>query len=218
MSTIFKKAVTYRGGKAKPDTIRLWTMQPSEVWDKLRAQGTLLVDPAYHSTDPDFDTDFRRSYEWLREQMKIRVPGYQGNYPWWAYDYKIDLRSWAYQLEPPGVPYIRLELAVPTEKVLLSAYGAWHAVLTPCYLPYATDEEGWEKEDEAWDAELAANGLDLHPPFPEPWHSRMVASWQRIFDVDDLRDTNTIQANFEVLALNDVVAVTEFTTRARTKR
>ena len=39
----------------------------------------------------------------------------------------------------------------------------------------------------------------------------MVASWERIFDVDDLRDTNTIQACFERLELNDVVTVTEFT-------
>jgi len=75
------------------------------------------------------------------------------------------------------------------------------------------DNEGWECEDNAWNKELKENGLDPYQehPLPEPWHSRMVASWERIFDVDDLRDTNTIQACFERLELNDVVTVTEFT-------
>lgn len=41
----------------------------------------------------------------------------------------------------------------------------------------------------------------------------MTASWERIFDVDDLRETNTIQACFERLDLADVVKVTLFTPR-----
>jgi len=46
----------------------------------------------------------------------------------------------------------------------------------------------------------------------------MTASWGRIFDADDLRDTNTIQACFERLDLEDVVKVTFFTPRRQRDR
>jgi hypothetical protein len=106
-----------------------------------------------------------------------------------------------------------LELEIPDDRVLLSAYGAWFWVLNRWYLPYATDEEGYEREREAWDEELTSNGLDPYKQPPEPWRSRMVESWQRIFDVDDLRETNTIQACFEQLNLDDVVESKEFIPR-----
>ena len=201
------RAVTCKIAKARPGTVRLWTIQPLHVWEKLRQMGALWVDPG---TD-EFSHEFRESYDWMCRQMRRRLPEYEGHYPWWAYDYKLDLRSFRYQSGTGR--QVLLELALPPEQVLFSAYGAWHFVLGPSYLPYALDNEGWECEDNAWKKELKENGLDPYQehPLPEPWHSRMVASWERIFDVDDLRDTNTIQACFERLELNDVVTVTEFT-------
>ncbi len=61
--------------------------------------------------------------------------------------------------------------------------------------------------------ELLAHGLNERAGLrlPEPWRSRMIASWDRIFDVDDLRATNTIQACFERLEMQDVVVVTFYT-------
>lgn len=149
------------------------------------------------------------------QQMRRRLPEYQGHYPWWAYDYKLDLRSFRHHVY--GGRQVLMELAVPLERVLLSAYGAWHCVLNRFYLPHAVDEEGYEREQDAWDAELEAEGLDAYwgAILPEPWQSRMAASWDRIFDADDLRDTNTIQACFERLDLSDVVQVTEFTPTKR---
>ena len=173
------RAVTYKIAKARPGTVRLWTIQPLHVWEKLRQMGALWVDPG---TD-EFSHEFRESYDWMCRQMRRRLPEYEGHYPWWAYDYKLDLRSFRYQSGTGR--QVLLELALPPEQVLFSAYGAWHFVLGPSYLPYALDNEGWECEDNA--------------------------CWERIFDVDDLRDTNTIQACFERLELNDVVTVTEFT-------
>ena len=143
--------------------------------------------------------------------MRRRVLGYEGRYPWWAYEHKPDLRRYK-----PGIgPSVRLELAMPPERVLLSAYGAWHYVLGLWYLPQSVAEEEAERESNSWEEELKQHGLDQYRgrPLPEPWHSRMSASWERIFDVENLRETNTIQACFECLNIEDVVKVTFFTSR-----
>lgn len=203
------RSVTRIVGKAKPGTIRLWTIQPLWVWERLCEQEMLYSDP----TQEEFFQDFQAAYDWMRDQMHRRLPVYAGHYPWWAYEHKPDLRH-RYR-DGPG-RHVRLELAVPTERVLLSAYGAWHFVLNPSYLPHSADDAGFEQETNAWEEELKQNGLEPYKDhlLPEPWHSRMTATWERIFDVDDLRETNTIQACFERLDLADVVKVTIFTPRS----
>ena len=208
LGNVGERAVSYRVNRPLPSTVRLWTLQPILVWEELRQHGSLYVDPVHHSDVDDFQ---KKAYEWLREQTAQRIPGYRGHYPWWANDFKLDLRSQRKAFGKPGERYVRLELAVPQEQVLLSAYGAWHCVLNRWYLPYATDPDGWDQESAAWEAELTVQGIDRwSSALPEPYHSRMVASWNRIFDADDLRETNTIQATFERLALENVVTVTEY--------
>ena len=73
--------------------------------------------------------------------------------------------------------------------------------------------EDYERELDAWQEEAVRHGVDVygHNPFVEPWETQMQASWQRIFDVEERRPTETIQATFERLELGDVVKVTEFT-------
>jgi hypothetical protein len=62
--------------RSKPtDTLRVWTIQPGEVWDQLEARGTLTVDPRYSA-------NLHHCYEWLRPQLARRIPGYAGHYPW----------------------------------------------------------------------------------------------------------------------------------------
>ena len=189
--------------------MRLWTIQLFWVWEWFCEQETLWSDP----TGEAFFQDFQDSYEWMRGQMRCRLPGYEGRHPWWAYDYKPDLRRY----KPGAGQMVRLELAVPPEHVLLSSCGAWHYVLNLWYLPHSVVGEEHARESNAWEEELERHGLN---PFsgrwpPDPWQSRMVASWERIFDVDDLRETNTIQACFECLDFADVVRVTFFTPRLR---
>lgn len=194
------RAVTRTVGRARLGTQRLWTFQPLRVWERLCEQKTLLSDP----TGEDFFQEFQASYDWMRVQMRRRLPDYAGHYPWWAYEHKPDLR---HQNACGTELHIRMELAVPPERVLLSAYGAWHSVLGPSYLPHSAELTECRRESDAWDDELEQHGLDPYQSrsLPEPWQSRMTVSWERIFDVDDLRDSNTIQACFERLDLADVV-------------
>ena len=146
----------------------------------------------------------------MRQEMHKRLPNYEGHYPWWAYDYRLDLRSFRHQVVPGD--YVLLGLAVPTERVLLSAYGAWHSVLNDDYLPQAASDAGYDQEIEFWHEELRRAGVNPYGSrvLPEPWQSRVVESWQPIFDVEDLRETNTIQACFERLDLDEIVEATLF--------
>jgi hypothetical protein len=170
------------------------------------------VDPA--CIESSFFQDFLPLYDWMREQMAGRLAGYQGHYPWWAWSRpKPDLRRWYSRCYPTGTPCVRLELAIPRERVLLSNESTWIVVLNRWYLALTGTE------DEQWEAELAAQNLDpLASSLPEPWHSRRLASWERIFDLEALAaggswSTDRVQATFERLELADVVEVTEFTTR-----
>lgn len=187
--------------------MRLWTIQPLWVWERLHESRTLWSDP---TGEEGFEEAFQDAYDWMRGQMHRRLPGYRGRYPWWAYEHKPDLRSYYHG---PGAS-VRLELALPPERALLSAYGAWHCVLNPMYLPQSVEDGEYERESDAWDEELERHGLNPYQvSLPEPWHTRRTASWGRIFDVDNLRETNTVQACFERLDLEDVVRVTFFTPR-----
>jgi len=105
---------------------------------------------------------------------------------------------------------VRIEVEIPADQVLLSAYGAWHYVLNRWYLPHAVEPAAYEAEGDDWRSRLEQAGVAARWPYPEPWHSEVVASWQRIFDVDELRATNTIQGCFEKLRLCDVVEVKAF--------
>jgi len=208
------RTLRHRVNRPKPGTIRLWTIQPIEVWTALQREGVLYVEEAL---TPDLD-GFRREYDWLREQARRRIRGYGGRYPWWAYDTKPDLRKHRFDAGPPGSRHVRLELAVTEEEVLLSDYGGWLYVLNAFYLPCATRGAAWlgEDDDDGWDTELDELGISSWVrPLPEPYQSRLEQSWERIFNTDGLRGTDNLQATFERLALEDVVAVTEFTTQAR---
>jgi hypothetical protein len=179
------------------------------MWERLQAEGGLWVDPS----QPGFMegmADHRGAYDWLREQMSLRVPGYTGRYPWWAYEEpKPNLRRFRHQLNP-GARFVRLELAVPAEEVLLSGYSDWHFVLNRWFLAVT------EEEQAAWFAEMDALkrdcGVDPYSTasLPEPWETRLRASWEVMFDVETRRHLNTVQATFEQLRLADVRGVTEF--------
>lgn len=76
-----QRSRTYRVGKARPGTVCRWTIQPPAIWESLRRTGHLYVDLAQYS-DPAFLVRHREEYDWMREQMAQRLPGYQGHYPW----------------------------------------------------------------------------------------------------------------------------------------
>jgi len=207
------RATTYRVGKPRPGTLRLWSIQPLTTWEQLRRHQSLYVD-LDKIDDPDFILNYLWMYDWMREQMAQRLPHYGGHYPWWAYFRpKPDLRRRAWDMGPLGTRYVRLQLAIGAERVLLSNLEAWFSGIGIDWYVQTDEADG-----EAWDAEWERHGLALYEDsLPEPWQSRKTTSWERIFDVDALAGggwwEDQVQATFERLDLADVIAVTEFTAR-----
>lgn len=182
--------------------IKLWSVQEAEVWDELRDKRRLYVHPER------VDNDFRLAYDWMRSRMSCMIDGYRCHYPWWAWRRpkpRIPNRA-----GNDGEPFVRLELRVPATAVVLSDYITWHLVLGRSYVPL---EFG---EDQVWEASLASAGVDPRDwPLPEPWHSTLLSSWDRIFDLEALSasglwSVRQVQATFEILDLDHVTGVTEF--------
>lgn len=201
--------------RARPGTVRLWTIQPVAVWDELRCRQSLYVD-LHRMDESHWFEDLHWQYDWMREQMARRLPHYEGHYPWWAYlRPKPDLRQMMWDIGPCGARYVRLELAIEPCRLLLSNLEAWfNGMWDHGYV--AIDHADYD----AWAMQLRHEGYRPSEwPLPEPWHSRRVASWERIFDLELLAGgnawTDMVQATFERLELSDVVAVTEFTARGR---
>lgn len=189
--------------------MRVWMIAEATLYARLKAERLLYVDPALA------DEDFADAYAWMRRQMALRLPHYEGHWPWWAWarppcgHARPDLRErqlyhngW-----PMGTACMRLELDVPDTDVLLSDFDMWHAVLNISPLV---------SSDEEWDAIEA---------LPEPeQRSVKEATWPRLFALDEPPNPfwdgtdrqRTVQACFETLRLADVRDVTMF--RARPTR
>jgi hypothetical protein len=189
---------------------RIWTIQPAQVWERLRNKRSLYVQEdvkKYRGYIPP-------AYRWLQFQLFSRLPAYSGQLPWWAYCEKPDLRCHRH-LRPKGAMEVRLELDVADESFLRFPCWAWNRVFCQDYLAATREEyEDWTKalrravpDEDTW-------------PLPELWRSRLEASWQRLFDptlpVLNWDETNSwsrtasIEGVFEVLRLDDVRRVTRF--------
>lgn len=189
--------------------MKVWTIQPSQVWELLSEKKVLYVQPDLCEECPLFP----EAYSWMRQKTKDRLPNYQGHLPWWGWCYpKPDLRFHSRQ-GTNGMQLVRIELNIPTTQVLLSNESAWIAVLNYIYVSY-TDTEG-----EKWREVLEQHKIDdRNRPLPEPWQSQLVESWERIFDLDGLRNggawADVVQATFEELRLANVVSVQPFSIRS----
>lgn len=169
--------------------MKLWTIQRLPAWQQLQQTGRLQGD-----LNRICDPDFLPAYLWMMEQMKLRLPSYQGGCPIWAWSQpKPDLRQSGHF--PRGTAGVRLELRIEPERVLLSDIGTWNHVLNHSPVTFF--------ESEPWD-------------LPE---SELQESWNRIFDLTSARDENWagkpdyIQAVFEELLISDVVRETHFIAR-----
>ena len=150
----------------------------------------------------------------MRRQMQLRILGYSGRYPWWGWARpKPDLRRTGHL--PQGTRGVRLELELADDQVLLSDFDAWHVVLNRGYL--ALNEAEFDDFYRRFDESVP----DPHAwPLPEPWHTLIVSSWERIFDLETQAAASDwwgavthIQVTFECLQLRNVQHIACFVAR-----
>lgn len=159
--------------------MRVWTILDEKGMSSLEGKGVLRCDAQR------VDRDRKRAYAWIAGKLSEKAgPAPKGvRFPMWtwaAWDAgrgrtRPDLRSSCHL--PRGTKGFRLELEVDPGRVLQSDFEAWHAVLNGWFL--GKDEA----EDEGFDAEMKAAGVRWGWPYPEPFASKVVASWDRIFEL-----------------------------------
>jgi len=163
--------------------MRLFTVQPKEVIDKILKQGSHVCDPSKSSMLNDLI--YQEAYDWMVEKMNSRLTNKDNiQYPVWAW-YKIDgvneLPDFNLSIFSNCKTYL-LELEVPDEDVLLSDFENWHFPLNDWYyIPYKNDDQT-EKEDKRY----------RRLPFDEQLKVKY-ASWNIIFKV---KDSDMVQATF----------------------
>jgi hypothetical protein len=196
-------ASSIRLARRRPGLRRVWTGQPLVVWEELQRIGSL------HKRG-----EFVRAFEslcaeWLRGQLLQRVPGYSGHYPWWGNLRRtVDLRRATYVEDN----CVKLELQLPPDEVLILDGSAWYRIFFRSYLPLTQQEE-----DEFEAALKDAIGFTSALPTPEPWRTRIVQSWKRVFALETLAQSELWgqdrefwdgeYALFENLRLENVVQV-----------
>lgn len=190
--------------------MRIWTIQPAQVWCRLRRQRLLYVQEdvgKYRGYVPN-------AYRWLQRQLADRMPAYSGHLPWWAYCRKPDLRRHRH-LRPQGATEVRLELEISAEAIVHFPCWAWQRVFCEDYL--ATTREEYDN----WARELRKAIPDEDTwPLPQSWRLQLEASWERLFTPDlpvldwdgssPWARTPCLEAVFELLRLEDVRHVTVF--------
>lgn len=183
----------------QPRFLRLWTIQPREVYENWRPKGV------FRSDADRVDPDFRRPYQWLADQMQARLPAAPVGcrFPIWAWFQahsanrpRPDLRTSGFLRR--GKQAVLLTLKVEEQLVLLSDFDLWHYVLNDWYLPP--------------DANMREAGATTVKQRQD--------SWMRIFDLDfqppgiaDPPEQKILQATFWELATSQVVHCQPFTAR-----
>lgn len=158
--------------------MKLWTIQPAEVWCQIQADGVAKVD-RFRMFGADYVPP---AYEWLVDQLALRRDWQPQRLPWWCYCAKPDLRSHRHCCVGSQV---RLELEVDAKRALTMPCWAWDTVYRQDYLALT------EREKQDWNERMLSS-VPLDPdiqddriplwPLPEPWMSELCASWERLFD------------------------------------
>lgn len=127
----------------------LYSTQPQTVVTLLEQQGELHANPfqgtvltAPECVDFEFLTHFQNAYGWLCEQMKERIPECEGDFPWWGWTERPDLRAEVWQKQQ-GSENVLLKLRVPDDKVLLTDHRGWD-VSTVVGQYYSHTEKEWK--------------------------------------------------------------------------
>jgi len=202
----------------------LWTIQGTEFWDRLKAEGSIRADPKIVRTAGlcAEGSSMLLAYEWLAERMGEKIgrpsPDAMPLWAWLQWDgkrHRPDLRSSGHL--PSGERGVRIEFGIDDRQVVLSDFNLWHFPLNYGYL--ASNED----DAEVFDADCLANGLDFcrQKPLPGRFHEKILRSWERIFDLGwqdhyyEASDPSEkcIQATFWELDLRAVADVKEFTAR-----
>lgn len=174
----------------------VYTVHPESIYKMMREQGYYEGSKEYIE-DPDI---FDKPYSWMIEQMKKRLPNYEGHsYPVWVWKRHPD-RNGPANLRR-GTRGVILKLEIPDEDILWSDFESWHLVLNegPC----TTSEEEWEEHlRNEWSTEKVEKSWEMIFDFEKL--SNLDPEWNGTFDLE------WIQGVTPRITMDQVKKVTRF--------
>lgn len=132
--------------------LRVFSIQPKEVVDKLLDNGEVFVDE-HKIANPEFI----KAYDWLVKQMDKKLEHPNGvKYPWFCFyllnkENNITYED-ALELSNPDIDEYLLELEVEESDLFLTDYNKWHYVLNDCYFDNSFSEKEWTDNVEWFDS------------------------------------------------------------------
>ena len=175
--------------------MRLYTVQPKEVWEQIKSGQDFICDKKKSEYLDETDISnrgFINGYNWLVKQMnkKIQNPD-KIEYPIWAWYKREGINEYP-DLNGLGLGYnepcVMIELEVPDEEVLLSDFDLWHCVLNDSYI--------YDEKLTDWDNDILI-----------PINEDKEKSWEEIFNVETAK---YIQATFWKISRDMVISAEEF--------
>lgn len=136
-----------------------WSIQTMSKWQEVQKLGYLKGNADY------IWEEFAEPYAWMMQQMKSKLPNYDGEYPVWLWIDRPDLRRSAHLQK--GEQGVLLKLELDENDVLLSEFQAWHFVLNRLFFDLDIEEEDRAyTEDEmrrSWVLIFEIEKLKRHP-------------------------------------------------------
>jgi hypothetical protein len=187
------------------DQLLLHTLQSEEAFDALCSAGVLVSDPSR------IDPYLVDAYAWLYRQMAARLTTAGDGAIWlWARITRRDLVESC----KVSIGQVLLTCRVPRERVLLSHYGDWHAVLNKFpHIPGLPGEsvEGYTTRmnrvvDDFWARLRAAGAWGAGiADWPAGLRAEVEQGWEKISDVGNYGRFESWQATMHTLRAEDVV-------------
>jgi len=185
------------------EALTMYTIQARDAYETLVRDGVLVGDSSLGWPE------FQEAYAWMLRQMDQRLPGQSGGLLWlWPTATPSRLRDDARHARGE----VLLTVRVAKERVLLSEFFDWHAVLNRSLhvppLPGESDET-WEVRcnpiDEDVDARAKPYRKEPIATWPEALRTEIESSWEAIFDPATWRTPPALQATMRELRAKDVV-------------
>lgn len=181
----------------------MYTIQSHEAYETLARDGVLVGDPSLGWSE------FQEAYAWMLRQMDQRLPGSPGGLLWlWPTATRGRLRDGARHARGA----VLLTVKVARDRVLLSEFLDWHAVLNrslhvPPLLGESNEEweARWSPLDEDFDERAKPYRGEPITAWPEALRAEIESSWEAIFDPTTWRTPPVLQATMRELRTDDIV-------------
>lgn len=189
---------------AGAEVLTMYTIQSRDAYETLANDGVLIGDSALGWSE------FQEAYAWMLCQLDRRLPGGpSGALLWlWPTATRARLRDDAKRARGEALLTVRVE----RDRVLLSEFLDWHAVLNRSLhmpaRPGESDEE-WEARWNPLDDDFTARtdpyrALPIDK-WPDELRSEIESSWEAIFNPETWRTPPVLQATLRELRADDVI-------------